>query len=238
MSKRNSILIVDDEPFLRSTLAVILKRVGYLTQEAADAQQALESLSQDHFDLVFLDLQMPDRDGLDLLPELLRAAPGIPVLILTANGSVEKAVEALRLGARDYLLKPVEPGEIVTRVDDILKERSRPIPPRDDPGPLLTLGPYSLDMAQRQVLLDEHTVPLTSCSFAYLAVLVRHAPEAVSYQSLAEEAQGYMLDSVEAQDLVRWRIYRLRKALETNPRDPVYILSVPGFGYRLAFQHS
>ena len=234
MSTTNAILIIDDEPFLRSTLAVILRRVGYTTVEAGTAQEAVEILSAQSFDLIFLDLQMPDRDGLDLLPELLRLSPGIPVLILTANGSLEKAVEALRLGARDYLLKPLEPGQIITRVDDILKEKVQAAAP-DTPGQKTGLGPYILDFKQRQILLENQTVPLPSCTFEYLAVLARHAPEPVSYQDLVAEAQGYKLNKVEAQDLARWRIYRLRKVLEPDPREPVYILSIPGFGYRLVY---
>ncbi len=232
-STSNTILIIDDEPFLRSTLGVILRRVGYATQEAADAQEALQLLSARAFDLVFLDLQMPDRDGLDLLPEIIQVAPGVPVLILTANGSLEKAVEALRLGARDYLLKPVDPGQIITRVDDILKETSK-TSTNGSSGLVIELGPYTLDLQRRQVLVKEQALPLTPCTFDYLAVLARHAPEAVSYENLVKEAQGYKLDKIEAQDLARWRIYRLRKTLEADPRDPVYILSVPGFGFRLA----
>ncbi len=209
--------------------------MGYTTGEAGDAQEALQILAAKPFDLIFLDLQMPDRDGLDLLPELLRLSPGIPVLILTANGSLEKAVEALRLGARDYMLKPIEPGQIITRVDDILKDKGQAAAP-DTSGQIVELGPYTLDLIKRQVRLEDQAVPLPSCTFAYLATLARHAPEPVSYQDLVAETQGYKLTKVEAQDLARWRIYRLRKILEADPREPVYILSIPGFGYRLVLQ--
>jgi two-component system KDP operon response regulator KdpE len=206
--------------------------VGYTTGEAADADEALQILAARRFDLVFLDLQMPDRDGLELLPDILRLCPGIPVLILTANSSIEKAVEALRLGARDFLLKPVEPGEIITRVDDILKGKIKP-DPEDDPDPVIELGPYRLDLERHQIHLEDKAVALPFCTFEYLAVLARHAPKPVSYEDLVKEAQGYTLDKIAAQDLARWRIYGLRKILEPDPRDPVYILSVPGFGYQL-----
>lgn len=211
---------------------MILRRVGYTTQEAGDAHEALQVLTSRHFDLVFLDLQMPDRDGLDLLPEIAQLAPDTPVLILTANGSVEKAIEALRLGARDYLLKPIEPGQIITRVDDILKKRSE-TDPEGKGMQVIKVGQYVLDMEHHQVSLEDQAVQLPACSFEYLAALARHAPEPISYQDLVKEAQGYKLDKIEAQDLARWRIYHLRKVLEGDPSDPVYIRSVPGFGYRL-----
>ncbi len=122
MSSSNAILIIDDEPFLRYTLATILNRVGYQTAEAATAQEGLQLLDENAYDLIFLDLQMPDRSGLEILPGIRQKYPDTPVLILTANASLEKAIEALKMGARDYLMKPIDPGEIITRVDDLFKD--------------------------------------------------------------------------------------------------------------------
>jgi len=117
-----NILIIDDEVFLRATLAAILRRAGYFTQEVGDAQAALQMLSGRHFDLVFLDLQMPERDGLDLLPEIISLAPIAPVLILTADSTSDKALKAQRLGAYEILVKPVDPCQIINRVCKILKQ--------------------------------------------------------------------------------------------------------------------
>lgn len=211
---------------------MILRRVGYAVNEAGDAHEAILVLTGSHFDLIFLDLQMPDRDGLDLLPEITRLTPDTPVLILTANGSVEKAIEALRLGARDYLLKPIEPGQIITRVDDILKKRPQ-TDPEGESMQVIKVGQYVLDMEHHRVSLEDQAVQLPDCSFEYLAALARHAPQPVSYQDLVKEAQGYKLDKLEAQDLARWRIYHLRKLLEGDPSDPEFIRSVPGYGFRL-----
>ncbi len=123
MEAAKSILIVDDENNLRSTLTLILQRAGFSICSAANGQEALTYLKNRRFDLVFLDLKMPGMDGLQLLPEIHLLAPGLPVLILTANGSVDTAVEASRIGAYGYLLKPAEPEQIITRVNEIFYEQ-------------------------------------------------------------------------------------------------------------------
>ncbi|MGE5223203.1 MAG: response regulator [Omnitrophica WOR_2 bacterium] len=262
MSSKHSILIIDDEPFLRSTLGAILKRVGYSTFEASTAREGFQILEERDFDLVFLDLQMPDLDGMKVLPDILERHPKTPVLILTANSSLEKAIEALRIGARDYLLKPVEPGEIITRVDDLLKEEpEQEIEDEEDgcepsfpdyekmnhnssyhPGVqrieshsarFLCQGPFSLDMYNRHAMFRGVSVELPSCAFEYLLTLLKHSPHPVSYQDLVYESQGYRLNMSEAQDLARWRIHGLRKAFKSSQFDGEYILSVPGTGYRL-----
>ena len=117
-----NILVIDDEPNLRASLAMILKRAGYTTTVAASAQEALEMFPSKSFDLVFLDLQMPGMSGMQLLPKLIKLSPQLPVVILTGNGSLDSAQEALLLGARGYLMKPINPWEIIDRVASILRE--------------------------------------------------------------------------------------------------------------------
>jgi DNA-binding response OmpR family regulator len=261
MEKRmnnKAILIVDDEPFLRSTMAMILGRVGYSIREAANAQEALQALDKCKFDLIFLDLKMPGRDGLDLLPEITAQYPETPVLILTADGSLEKAIEALRIGARDYLLKPVDPGQIVIRVDDLLKEspqagstssaqkESRPDRPTKEsmvndagcsskahPEAFLERGPFRLDFRAHKAFLNNEALDLDNCTFEYLATLLKHTPHPVDYETLVSESQGYQLSHEQAQDVCRWRIHRLWKIIESEPLEPRYVLTVPGFGYLL-----
>ncbi len=125
MNTAYSILIVDDEVNLRSTLGVILQRAGYGISEASDGQDALQLLSNNKYDMMFLDLKMPGIDGLQLLPESLRIDPDLSVVILTANASLETAIRALSLGAEGYLLKPVDPDQILSRVKEIFRDREQ-----------------------------------------------------------------------------------------------------------------
>ncbi len=126
MSSVSTIMIIDDEPSLCRTLALILQQAGYSVTAAGNAQEAYRCLKAGAYDLVFLDLQMPDVNGLDLLPDIHRLYPETPVLILTANATLESAIEAVRQGARDYLLKPIDPKHILSRVQQVLAEQQQP----------------------------------------------------------------------------------------------------------------
>jgi DNA-binding NtrC family response regulator len=123
MDSTKRILIIDDEPHLRASLGMVLKRAGYSPVLASGAAEALKFLENDDpFDLAFLDLNMPGTGGLDLLPTLSRFFPDLPIIILTGNGNIESLDEAQSWGARGYLLKPVNPWEIVERVKRIIKD--------------------------------------------------------------------------------------------------------------------
>lgn len=126
---RNSevILIIDDELNLRSSLSYILQRVGYQVITAGNAQEALQHLVSQRFDLVFLDLKMPGMDGMELLPEIRLIDPHLPVIILTANNSLETAIQTMRKGARGYLMKPFDPEQILARADEVIQEE-KPLP--------------------------------------------------------------------------------------------------------------
>jgi DNA-binding NtrC family response regulator len=126
MAITNTILIIDDEINLRRSLALILERAGYQVSLAANALEAMLLLKTRSFDLTFLDLKLPDQDGISLLPQIRNEYPNMPVLILTAHATLETAIRAVRAGARDYLLKPLDPPLILKRVREIFLELEQP----------------------------------------------------------------------------------------------------------------
>ena len=126
MTLQHTILIVDDEKSLRMSLSLVLQKEGYRVDTAANAEEALAQLGLHEYDLMFLDLNMPGMSGIDLLVEIHKHYPNIPVLILTAFAALESAIQAVRLGAHDYLLKPAEPALILTRVAEVLAESEQP----------------------------------------------------------------------------------------------------------------
>jgi len=266
MTPQPTILIVDDDNHLRLSLSLILKKEKFRVDSAASAKEALDQLESHEYDLMFLDLNMPGMSGIDLLVEIHEHYPNIPVLILTAHAALESAIQAVRLGARDYLIKPIEPALILNRVAEILAEHEQParkkeiisqmqnllselreidgeemtptsalaaLPPEDS-ARFLKKGDFELDLHARHTSLNGRYIPVTGINFDFLSTLLRHAPKAVPHTTLVKEAQGYDTTIAEAKDLTRWRIHELRKLIEENTRQPRYILTVRGVGYRLA----
>jgi DNA-binding response OmpR family regulator len=131
MGINHTVLIIDDEPNLRHSLGLILKRAGYIVTTAGNAAEALQLLQAGAFDLVFLDIKLPDQSGTQLLPQIRDLYPDMPVMILTAHATLETAIKAVRDGARDYLLKPLDPEAILSRVEKIITEKKSPLRRRE-----------------------------------------------------------------------------------------------------------
>ncbi len=127
----STILIIDDEPQLRTSLALVLENAGYRVMVAADGQEALKLLQASLVDLVFLEIRLPDQNGMDLLPQIRKLCPDKPVIIMTAHATIETAIEAVRKGARDYLIKPVDPEDLLERVQKIQDEQVEPVRRRE-----------------------------------------------------------------------------------------------------------
>ena len=261
MKRQYTVLIVDDEDPLRLSLSLILQKENYHVTTASNVEEALGCLQRQEYDLMFLDLNMPGRSGIELLLEVHKRFPDMPVLILTAYAALESAIQAIRLGARDYFIKPAEPVSLLSRVAEIFADREQPArkkeivgeiqallselqkiekaettPPSTtaDPARVLRKGMFELDLHERHATLNGKYIPMSGVYFDYLATLLRHAPKAVAYKALVKESQGYDADFAEASEMARWRIHELRKVIELDPQRPQYILTVRGIGYRLA----
>jgi two-component system, OmpR family, alkaline phosphatase synthesis response regulator PhoP len=263
MSIGGKILIIDDEALLRQTLTRILQRDGFDVTSAENGEQGLAFLQTNAFDLIFMDIRMPGMPGLDVLERIRSQHPNLPVILFTAQPDINSAVEALRRGATDYLLKPLKPEIILERAHTTLavqqKERRRreiqaqieslqaelkaleeenaEIQPEKSASPpadrYLKRGDLVLDCYTRRLTIHERIINLTATSFDFLLVLARHAPEVVDYKTLVAEAQGYQANLREAQELTKWHIHNLRQAIEPDSHKPIYLLNVRGIGYRL-----
>jgi DNA-binding response OmpR family regulator len=258
MSNAGHILIIDDEAALRQTMARILQQAGFEVTTAENGEQGLSFIQTTNFDLIFMDLRMPGIAGMDALKLIHTGHPNLPVILFTAQPDLNSAVEALRNGATDYLLKPLKPQAVIDRARSVLANQQKENRKREitlqiealqaelktltsgQTGPLqaasigttdrfLKRGPLVLDLHARRLLIDEQTINVPPTSFDYLLVLARHSPNVVSYQTLVAEAQGYQADAREAQELTKWHIHQLRQAIH----DPSCLINVRGTGYRL-----
>ena len=262
MNSLGRILIIDDEASLRQTLARILQRAGHEVTTAESGELAISLIASTPFDIIYMDLRMPGMPGLEALKHIHAANPELPVILFTAQPDVNSAVEALRLGATDYLVKPLQPQVLIERTQSILSQREKEhrrreiqsqiqalqselkkIDQDDEPRaasePVATSerfvsrGTVKLDLHTRRVTAGGRAVNLPPTAFNYLLVLARHAPNAVDYQTLVTEAQGYQAEAREAQELAKWHIHHIRQAIEPDPQNPAFIINIRGSGYRL-----
>jgi len=224
---RARVLVVDDEPAIGDIVSRYLKRAGYDTAVAASGKDALGHAERSSPDVVVLDLMLPDIDGLEVMRRLRkdnhrRAA----IILLTARAEESDRITGLRLGADDYVVKPFSPGELVARVDALLR-RIEPVPDRQPP---LRVEGLEIDPAARRVTLDGHEVELTQLEFELLLFLARHPGQAFTRDQLMEYVWQYSfyLDT----STVTVHIRRLRAKLEPDPARPRFIHTIWGVGYR------
>jgi DNA-binding response OmpR family regulator len=261
MNNKGHILIIDDEAALRQTLGRILQNAGFEVTTAENGEQGIAFIQGANFDMVFMDLRMPGMAGMEALKLIHASQPNLPVVLFTAQPDLNSALDALRYGATDYLLKPLKPQDIIERAQSILANQQKEKRKREitqqiealqaelrnlsngETGPLqaaalgadrfLKRGSLVLDLHKRRLILRDQTINIPPTSFDYLLVLARHSPEVVNYQTLVTEAQGYQTDAREAQELTKWHIHQLRQAIEENSRAPSILINVRGTGYRL-----
>lgn len=235
-------LIVDDEEGIRYFLDQILQREGHSVMTAASGEEALACLNRTCFDLIMLDLRLGGRiDGMRVLEAVKWRWPETAVIILTAYGSLDSALAAIREGVDGYLLKPSEPKELRQVVREVLarrEHRGSAVETRR-PADLLQWRTWAIERDKHLALLNGQPLDLTPREFRLLAYLVEHAPRIISPQELVQATLGYEpRDVTEAREVIKWYIHRLRRKAEPDPSRPRYILNVRGVGYGLAGEES
>ncbi len=257
MADQARILIVDDEPNVRFVLERTLRREKYVLDTATDGREAIDKISRDTYDLLLLDLQMKPVDGIQVLSAVRAQSPDTVVIILTAHSTIESAVEALRLGAFDYLFKPALPETIRERVHEGLKQRqqaqhrmdlskqikelratlldleteSGQLEQPQSPGRFCISGKLVIDLHHRLATLNGSLLDLTTTEFNLLVCLVQQAPKAVSPRQLINQAMEYDAGDTEAREIIKYHIHHLRTKMERDPMHPRLIKTVRYKGY-------
>ncbi|WP_300051152.1 response regulator [Sulfitobacter sp.] len=224
------LLVVDDDERIRSLLKKFLMRNGFLVSTARDAAHARRVLAGLEFDLIVLDVMMPGEDGM-ALTRSLRETLQTPILLLTAKGETDNRIEGLEAGADDYLPKPFEPKELLLRINAIL--RRMPDTSAADAAPkVLSLGVIRYDMERGEMWQGDDLVRLTATEVHLMKIFAAQPGVALSRSKLVEELGR---DRGQAQErAVDVQITRLRRKIESDPKQPQYLQTVRGAGYMLA----
>lgn len=224
------LLIVDDDERIRGLLQKFLMRNGFLVSAARDAAHARRILSGLEFDMIILDVMMPGEDGVSLTAAI-RETSKTPIMLLTAKGETEDRIKGLEAGADDYLGKPFEPKELLLRINAIL--RRMPEKSEADLVPkVLNLGPIRYDIERGEMWQGDSPVRLTATENQLMKIFSACPGEAVSRAKLVEDLGR---DRGQAQErAVDVQITRLRRKIETDPKQPRYLQTVRGAGYMLA----
>ncbi len=226
MAKPLTVLVVDDEPPIRRFLRTTLAAAEYRVIEANAAAEALRLLARDKPDLLILDLGLPDRSGLELIAEI-RKTSTIPIVVLSALHDERSKVEALDLGADDYVAKPFGSAELMARLRAALRHAFQ----AQGELPVFVSGDLSVDLVRRQVSRGGHEIKLSPKEFELLRLLVMHAGKVITHRQLLREVWGPA--QVEEVQYLRVFIRGLRHKLEPDPARPTHILTETGVGYRL-----
>jgi two-component system, OmpR family, alkaline phosphatase synthesis response regulator PhoP len=227
MTSMNSlVLLVEDEEALRLFIGDSLRNEGYTVEYACDGHEALEKALRLPVELMILDIMLPHRDGIEVCKELRAAGRLTPVLMLTARGRVEDTVKGLKIGADDYVTKPFDMGELMARVAALLRRA-----PSGTPQPnIFRFGSIRVDLLGTEVTRNGKVVNLSAREFQLLRFFIEHRDETLSRDVLLRDVWGYGA-KIQTRT-VDMRIANLRQQLEDDPKQPQFILTVQGLGYK------
>lgn len=235
MSKFHT-LVVDDEPGIRFFVEETLHRSGHDVVSAKCGEDALEILRDTPFDLVVLDLKLGGKvDGIKVLEAIRWRWPDTSVIILTAHGSLDTALSAIDFGVEKYVQKPLSPKDLREVVDEVLEKHTKErLHSEVDGQKKFIKGVFEVDEGLHKVKMDNDLLDLTPSEFNLIVHLLRNDDRVISPEELVEVVRGYKPeDVIEARQIIKWYIHRLRQKVEKDSSHPEYILNVRGVGYRI-----
>jgi two-component system, OmpR family, KDP operon response regulator KdpE len=219
------VLVVDDEPAIIRFLRAGLETQGYVVSDVKDGRSALDVVRRKATDLIVLDLGLPDMDGLDLVKSVRESGETLPIIILSSRGTENSKVEALDLGADDYIVKPFGVDELLARIRTAQRHRLQ----QEGERPIFRSGDLSIDFVRRIVTVRGAEVKFSPREYDILRLLAAHAGKVLTHQFILREVWGSAVDV----QYLRIYIRALRQKIEADPERPKHILTETGVGYRL-----
>ncbi|MGO9543932.1 MAG: response regulator [Rhodomicrobium sp.] len=227
-SDKTRVLVIDDEPPIRRLLRTSLTAEGFEVIEAENAQKALALIASAKPEIAILDLGLPDLDGLDIIRRVRSSGSKMPIIVLSSRAGERGKVEALDLGADDYVTKPFGIAELVARIRTALRHRFQ----EQGSEPLFKSGDLTADLVRRIVTVKGEEVKLSPKEYDILRQLVLHAGKVLTHRFLMQEVWGGACDV----QYLRIYVRQLRQKIEAEPENPAHILTETGVGYRLRVQ--
>jgi len=226
MNRRFSVLVVDDDASVLTMLRIMLTQKGFDVIAAQDALTGLRSAYETHPDAILLDVMMPKMDGFEACRRL-REFTDVPIIFVTAKGTIEDIVHGLSLGADDYLVKPFNHAELTSRLTTCLRRGTKQA--EDESNSLFPAASMTLDRDRHEMLIGNRTVYLTPKEFEVLRLMIHHTGKVLSVDTILTKVWGSTW--VGEPDLVKQYIYRLRQKIEQDPEAPRYLRTIRGEGY-------
>ena len=223
------LLIVDDDRDIRELLVYDIKSSGYMVDSAEDGEEGLKKAVQNNYDLILLDVMMPKMNGYDVCKNIRLVKPKVPILMLTAKGTISDKTEGFDVGADDYLVKPFDIQEVLLRIRALLRRNDEN--DVQNPKEVLRAGDIEILPDSLEAVIVDKKVKLTPTEFEILYCLLQHLNKSVTLAVLLDEVWGY--DSNEDVRMVRVHMGGLRQNIETETRKPKYIHTVTNVGYKL-----
>ncbi|HLR59014.1 MAG TPA: response regulator transcription factor [Pseudogracilibacillus sp.] len=222
-----TILIVEDEPSIVMLLQYNIEKAGFLTEVANDGEEAVKKVSQVEYDLIVLDLMLPKMNGIEVCKKIRKSKNQVPILMLTAKDQEENKVLGLQIGADDYLTKPFSPRELIARIQAILRRTNL----SDTSDNLLELGDIKINLDEHSVSFQGEKLELTRKQFELLIYLIKHENKILSREQLLNAVWDF--DFVGDTRMVDVHISHLREKIEKDSKNPEYIKTIHGFGYKM-----
>jgi two-component system KDP operon response regulator KdpE len=228
MSEPASVLIIEDEPHMRTLLHVTLKQEGYRCMQATNGEDGVSQALKGAPSVVLLDLGLPDVDGLDVTSRI-RERSAVPIIVISARGQEEHKISALDTGANDYITKPFSTGELLARIRVAL--RSSPPPVEETETGTIRVGDLVIDFDMRRVTVGGSEIHLTPTEYRLLGLLMRSGGRVLTHRQILRQVWG---PGYETQvQYLRVYMKKLRYKIEAEPAQPKYLINEPGVGYRL-----
>ena len=229
MQTNKRLLIVDDDKQIRELLTFDIAQSGYIVDSATDGEEGLKKALENNYDLILLDVMMPKMDGFSVCKNIRIQNPSVPIIMLTAKGTIEDKTQGFDYGADDYLIKPFEIQEVLLRIRALLR-RNQPVVQKN-PKEVLRAGDIEILPDSLEAVIKDKKVKLTPTEFEILYCLMQHINIPVTLAVLLDEVWGYGDD--EDVRMVRVHVGGLRQKIEENTRMPKYLHTVVNVGYKL-----